>query len=200
MRVEKRQFAQEFSRAPVKRCEGWWELTTTDWSNAQKLSSTLIKIWTSSKSMRVDERWRSNASESCNSRQLSSWFDQGFRTREAKRAHILVQAPCFSANEPKSMSGYNILLELRLGCRPCLKRILSIFFVLFFRFLHYIIGLTEYLYYPWNFGFWYFQDLRNEWTESWIIGNRFISKKTCPRLIYDLRSQLNKERMVVQYT
>ena len=26
-----------------------------DWSNAHKLSSTLIKIWTSSKSMRVDE-------------------------------------------------------------------------------------------------------------------------------------------------
>ena len=30
--------------------------------------------------MRVDESWRSNASESCNSHQLSSLFDRAFTT------------------------------------------------------------------------------------------------------------------------
>jgi hypothetical protein len=43
----------------------------------QKLSSSFINIWTSSKSMRVHESSRSNAGESCDSHQLSSPFDQG---------------------------------------------------------------------------------------------------------------------------
>ena len=34
--------------------------------------------------MRVDESWRSNASESCNSHQLSSSFDQAFITMHAR--------------------------------------------------------------------------------------------------------------------
>ena len=43
-----------------------------DRSNEPNLSLTLIKIWTSSKLMRVDESWRSNESESCDSHPLSS--------------------------------------------------------------------------------------------------------------------------------
>ena len=47
-----------------------------DRSNEPNLSLILIKIWTSSKLMRVDESWRSNESESCDSHPLSSSFDQ----------------------------------------------------------------------------------------------------------------------------
>ena len=49
-----------------------------DRSNEPNLSLTLIKIWTSSKLMRVHESWRSNESESCDSHPLSFSFDQAF--------------------------------------------------------------------------------------------------------------------------
>ena len=50
-----------------------------DLSNEPNLSLTLIKIWNSSKLMRVHESWWSNESESCDSHPLSSSFDQALK-------------------------------------------------------------------------------------------------------------------------
>ena len=54
----------------------WLSCNSHDRSNEPNLSLTLIKIWTSSNLMRVDESWRSNESESCDSHPLSSSFNQ----------------------------------------------------------------------------------------------------------------------------
>ena len=54
--------------------------------NSRWLACACIKIWDSSKLMRVDASWRSNASETCNSHQLAStrilvWSGLKSRTR-----------------------------------------------------------------------------------------------------------------------
>jgi hypothetical protein len=99
MRVEKREFAWELrsessheswearvcmrvfstlmprsneNKSCVRVNDSWLDITSP------KLSSTLIKIWTSSKLMRVYDSWQSNTSKSCNSQKLFSSFDRGF--------------------------------------------------------------------------------------------------------------------------
>ena len=49
------------------------------WVHNTKTKKNLIKIPTRSKTMRVDESWRSNASERYNSQQPSTSFDRSFR-------------------------------------------------------------------------------------------------------------------------
>jgi hypothetical protein len=49
------------------------------WVDNTKTKKNLIKIPTRSKTMRVDESWRSNASERYNSQQPSTSFDRSFR-------------------------------------------------------------------------------------------------------------------------
>ena len=58
--------------------------------------------WESRELMRVDESWRSNASESCNSHQLSSLFDRAFIQYRLKNPQLKysIQAVVF-----KSMKG-----------------------------------------------------------------------------------------------
>ncbi len=65
-------------------------LNSHDWSNAHKLINShqnLYQLKVNEPLIRVDESWRSNASESCNSHrlsQLSSSFNQGLLTIHEK--------------------------------------------------------------------------------------------------------------------